>query len=79
LKVEDRKSASCIVPIAAFAPISSISYCLSALLLITVTACPFCTNPVVSGLPMWPNESVSEIFIFLFFFLQSTAETKNRI
>ncbi|MDB5130076.1 MAG: hypothetical protein JWQ85_4308 [Mucilaginibacter sp.] len=41
----------------------SISF--SGLLLITVTACPFCTNSSVSGLLMCPNEPVIIIFISL--------------
>jgi hypothetical protein len=55
------------VPIAAFAPMASMAACLSDLLLITATECPFCTNVCVNGLLMCPNEPVTMIFIFLFF------------
>jgi hypothetical protein len=61
----------------AFAPMASMSFCLSSLLLITVTACPFCTNSFVSGLLMFPNEPVITIFIFVYFlFLQRRATKK---
>jgi hypothetical protein len=52
------------VPIAAFAPMASMAACLSDLLLITVTECPFCTNVCVNGLLMCPNEPVTMIFLF---------------
>jgi len=41
VNVDVRKSTSSIEPIAAVAPIASISFCFSALLLITITSCPF--------------------------------------
>jgi hypothetical protein len=37
------------------------------LLLITVTAWPLLTNVSVSGLPMFPSEPVSTMFMFCFF------------
>ena len=39
----------------------------SGLLLITVTAWPFCTNSSVSGLLMCPNEPISMIFMLIDF------------
>jgi len=62
-KVDVRNPTSCIEPIAGFAPTDSISFCFSALRLITVTACPFFTKACVSGLLMCPNEPVTMIFI----------------
>ena len=67
VKVDLKKSTSSIEPIAAFAPNASMSFCLSVLLLITITEYPFCTNSSVSDLPMFPNEPVTTIFNLLFF------------
>src|SRR5579871_55221 len=67
LNVFVRKSTSCMVPIAAFAPRDSISFLRPALLLMTVTSCPFFTDDSVSGLLILPKEPVITIFISLFF------------
>ncbi|MCY1456891.1 hypothetical protein D9M71_741410 [compost metagenome] len=65
---------------AAFAPKFSISARLAALLVITVTACPFCTNAVANGLLMFPKEPVSIIFICSkFLILQSCAVSEQKI
>jgi uncharacterized protein (DUF2062 family) len=63
---------------AAAAPNDSISFCLSGLLLITVTECPICTNSIVSGLLMCLNEPVTIIFIFYFQFIYTAKLRSNK-
>src|SRR5690606_16491426 len=67
VKVAVKNALSSIEPIAAFAPMFSISFCLSELLLITVTECPFATNFIASGLLIFPRERVTIIFMLLLF------------
>jgi hypothetical protein len=67
------------VPMAALALNASISFCLSALLVMMVTECPFWTRFFASGWLIWPNEPVKVIFIFLFLVIQSWAMPPKQV
>jgi len=65
------------VKVVIFIQFSAVSFCLSDLLLISVTECPFCTNSYASGLLICPKEPASIIFIFLLLLIQSYSEKEK--